>query len=288
MIDLFHDEYLRELLERNVAHANKYLKEVLGSETKFEAKELLSQLEEAAERLRPFVTNVSLEVDRAVKANRQVVFEGAQGTLLDIVHGTYPFVTSSNTAAGYACASAGLGPNKVDMIVGICKAYCTRVGSGPFPTEDKGQDGEILRKNGVEFGTVTGRPRRCGWFDAMAVRRANRVNGVDRMIITKLDVLSGFETLKLGVGYKLHGQTLDDFPASWIDVDRLEVEYEEMPGWQEDITGVRSFDDLPVNAQKFLSRLEELTQCWIAGFSVGPDRVQTIMTDDILLKRDKS
>ncbi|MBP9837720.1 MAG: adenylosuccinate synthase [Proteobacteria bacterium] len=280
--DLFDNEKLTEIVKRNVSLSNNYLKHVLASEISFNEQEILSELMTYAQRLKPFVTNVSLEVEQALEANEFVIFEGAQGSLLDINHGTYPFVTSSNTLAGYACVSAGFSPRKVDNIIGICKAYCTRVGSGPFPTEELSEIGDKIRTIGKEFGTVTGRPRRCGWFDAMAAKRAIRLNGIDQLIITKLDVLTGFETIKLGVSYQQNGKDLNDLPVSFKDIEKIEVAYEEIPGWSEDITHIRSFSELPKSAQHLLKRIEELTKCEIGGFSVGPDREQTILLNQRL------
>lgn len=277
LADLFDEEQLPALVARNVTEKNAYLKEVLHSQVQLDTQELLGQLREIAVMLKPYVTNVSREIESAVKAKQFVMFEGAQGCLLDINHGTYPFVTSSNTVSSYACVSAGLSPRKIDLILGICKAYSTRVGSGPFPTEDHGKDGEELRRIGKEFGTVTGRPRRCGWFDSVAVRRAVRLNGIDEVILTKLDVLSGFETVKVATAYRLRGKEIDDLPVLASDLALVEPVYEEMPGWTEDITAVRSFDALPKQAQALLRRIEELSGCEVGGFSVGPERSQTIV-----------
>ncbi|MCB0358394.1 MAG: adenylosuccinate synthase [Bdellovibrionales bacterium] len=279
LIDLFEKSHLRDLVEQNVATKNAYLKEVLGADIGFEAEELYASLFAMGETLEPYVTCVSREVGEAIGRGEHVMFEGAQGCLLDINHGTYPFVTSSNTLASYACVSAGFSPRAVDLVVGICKAYCTRVGSGPFPTEDATSDGETLRARGGEFGTVTGRPRRCGWFDGVAVRRAVRLNGIESLVLTKLDVLSGFTTLKLGTGYLLDGREIDDLPMNSRATDRVEAQFEELPGWSEDITHVRSFEELPPNAQQLVRRIEEISQCSVGGFSVGPDREQTIILD---------
>ncbi|MFN8389574.1 MAG: adenylosuccinate synthase [Bdellovibrionota bacterium] len=278
LADLYDPEMLGRKIRLNVEMKNRYLKSVLDSDIQFSAEQVLSDLNELADRLRPYLANVSLEVDAAKKQGAFVVFEGAQGCLLDINHGTYPFVTSSNTLAGFACVSAGFGPSAVDQVLGICKAYSTRVGSGPFPTEDLTTDGDTLRRIGAEFGTVTGRPRRCGWFDAMAVRRAIRLNGIHSIIVTKLDVLSDFATVKVGVAYTLDGKSLPDLPVCASEIERVKVTYEELPGWQADISGARSFEELPPNAQKFLRRIEELTSCRVGGFSVGPERDQTIIT----------
>ncbi len=279
MADLFDEKHLRVLVERNVAKKNKYLKSVLECDVQFSPDEIFDELLEVAKTFKPYVTNVSSEVDKAIKADEFVVFEGAQGALLDISHGTYPFVTSSNTVAAYACVSGGFGPKAVDRVLGICKAYSTRVGSGPFPTEDTGADGDTLRDVGKEFGTVTGRPRRCGWFDVKAVQRAVRLNGIDSLIITKLDVLTGFSKLKLGTSYVLDGKKIEDLPVSHLDIERVEAQYEEIDGWQEDITAVRTLEELPSAARAFLDRVSEVVGCEIGGFSVGPDREQTILLD---------
>lgn len=278
--DLFNPEELQEIVRRNVRLKNDQLKEVLGSSIEFDADEILQGFYAVADRLKPFIANVSEEVAAAISKNKFVVFEGAQGCMLDINHGTYPYVTSSNTLAGYACVSAGFGPRQVDMVLGICKAYCTRVGGGPFPTEDPGADGDRLRDVGHEYGTVTNRPRRCGWLDVMAVKRANRLNGIDSLILTKLDVLSGFKSIKIGVAYKLDGKQISDIPVSAKDIERVETVYEEMPGWNEDITAARSLSELPLAAQNFIARVEALVGVPIGGFSVGPDRSQTIITCD--------
>ena len=284
LADLYDPENLKAKLERNVKAKNTYLSSVLNSEQQFSASQLLAELSAVSERLKPYVANVSFEVDKALQKKSFVMFEGAQGSLLDISHGTYPYVTSSNTLAGFACVSGGFGPKQVDMVLGICKAYSTRVGSGPFPTEDSGIDGETLRRVGGEFGTVTGRPRRCGWFDAMAVRRAIRLNGIGNLIITKLDVLSEFSRIKIGVKYTLDGKALEDLPVCASEIERIVVEYEEMPGWQSDISSARSFEELPSQAQAFLNKLEELARCKVGGFSVGPDRAQTIIACEELKK----
>lgn len=279
LADLFDREELRKKLARNVEHKNLYLKSVLGSKEGFSASTLEKDLMEIAERLRPYVANVSKEVNAGIKANSFVVFEGAQACLLDVLHGTYPYVTSSHTLAGFACVSAGFGPNLVDHVVGICKAYCTRVGSGPFPTEDLESAGGRMRERGHEFGTVTGRPRRCGWFDAVSAQRSVRVNGMDSVFVTKLDVLSGFDHVKIATEYRLNGQVLDDVPVCAEAMRKVEVRYEELPGWKDDLGKARSFEDLPGAAQNFLRRIEELMGVPLAGFSVGPDRDQTIVLD---------
>ena len=275
--DLDNKARLQELVTRNVEEKNLYLKHVLESSIQFDASQVYDELCSIAPKLLAHKANVSLELHEARKRKETIIFEGAQGCLLDINHGTYPYVTSSNTLAGFAPVSAGIGLNSVDSVVGICKAYVTRVGSGPFPTEDDGADGAQLREVGKEFGTVTGRPRRCGWLDMVAFKRAARLNGVDSIVVTKLDVLSGFATLKIATSYTLDGQEVKDIPSSAEIVERLVPQYEEYPGWEEDITEVRHFSDLPKNAQSYLLRIEEVSGCKLVGFSVGPDRKQTVM-----------
>lgn len=282
LIDLFDEKRLESLLERNITRKNAYLKQILGSASSFNKGEILAELKRIGAILRPYVADVSEEVSQAIESSRTIVFEGAQGCLLDVHHGTYPFVTSSNTVAGAACVSAGFGPQYVDYVLGICKAYCTRVGSGPFPTEDIGSDGGKLREIGKEFGTVTGRPRRCGWFDAVAVRRAVRLNGIESLFITKLDVLTGFPKVKLCTSYRVAEAACPDMPASWVELQRVGPLYEELPGWNEDITGVRTYSELPPQAMAFLERIQQVVGRPVGGFSVGPDRKQTIICCDRL------
>jgi adenylosuccinate synthase len=279
MTDLLDLPSLTERVSRNVASKNLYLQHVLGSTQQFSADQIMSSLREITGRLAPYITDVSYEVSVGLKAGKRVLLEGAQGSMLDISFGTYPFVTSSSALAGYASASVGFGPQSIRSIVGVCKAYCTRVGSGPFPTEDHGADGSKLREVGGEFGTVTGRPRRCGWFDVVAAKKAMRINGVDRVFITKLDVLSGFKTLKVCVGYEVDGKRSDRFPILVSEAERVKPVYEELPGWDADITGVTDLAGLPVEAKSFLLYLEKLVEVPMVGFSVGPDRKQTILTE---------
>jgi len=231
----------------------------------------------SAPRLAPMVADVSSELYRAAAAGKQLLFEGAQGSLLDIDHGTYPFVTSSSCVAGAAAGGSGVGPQMLHYVLGIAKAYSTRVGGGPFPTELEDAVGERLRQNGNEFGSVTGRPRRCGWFDAAVLKRSIQINGVSGLCITKLDVLDGLEKIKLGVGYRAGGKTLDIFPAG-ADASRDCVPiYEEMPGWSESTLGVKRLDALPANARAYLSRLEQICGVPVDMISTGPDRKETIV-----------
>jgi adenylosuccinate synthase len=229
-----------------------------------------------ADVLRKYCADTSLMLHRDIKAGNKILFEGAQGTLLDVDHGTYPFVTSSSTCAGGACTGTGVSPRDIHEIIGISKAYVTRVGGGPFPTELFDAEGEKLRQVGSEFGATTGRPRRCGWFDAMVLRYAVRVNGLTGVALTKLDVLDGFETIKVCTGYSYNGTIIDELPASLEIFAKCKPVYEELPGWQADITGARTFGELPAKAQSYVRRLEELIGCPIVMVSVGPGREATI------------
>jgi adenylosuccinate synthase len=226
--------------------------------------------------LRRYVADTSLILNQDLAAGKKALFEGAQGTLLDVDHGTYPFVTSSSTCAGGACTGSGVSPRAIQEIIGISKASVTRVGSGPFPTELLDADGELLRKTGAEFGATTGRPRRCGWFDAMVIRYSVRVNGLTGIALTKLDVLSDFDTIKVCTGYRCNGRILETLPASLEMFEKCQPIYEELPGWKVDITGARCFDELPPTARSYVRRLEELADCQIVMVSVGPRRDQTI------------
>jgi adenylosuccinate synthase len=229
------------------------------------------------EQLRPMVTDVSGELNALMKAGKSLLFEGAQAALLDVDHGTYPFVTSSNCLAGQAAIGAGIGPQHLHSILAVAKAYATRVGAGPFPTELDDELGERLRVRGGEYGSVTGRPRRCGWFDAAALKRAVEINGVSALCITKLDVLDGLDIIRVAVGYKVNGQVRAQPPVGADALAACEPIYEEFPGWQESTLGVKSFAELPRNAQSYLQRLESLVGAPIAIISTGPDRVETII-----------
>lgn len=234
-----------------------------------------------AEKIRPMVTDSSLAIDDCLRTGEKVLFEGAQGTLLDIDHGTYPYVTSSNPIAGGACIGAGVGPTRIDRVVGVIKAYTTRVGEGPFPTELLDEIGEEMRANGHEFGTTTGRPRRCGWFDALIARYAARVSGISDFAVTKLDVLTGLKTLKICVGYRVNNEVIYEFPQSQKIFENCQPVYEELPGWQEDLTKVRRFEELPEAAQNYIKRIEKLTGVNATLIAVGPGREQTIVRGTI-------
>ena len=219
-------------------------------------------------------------LDQALQAGKSVLFEGAQGTFLDVDHGTYPFVTSSNVVAGAATTGSGLGPTRIDRVLGITKAYTTRVGSGPFPTEDEGDGGQRLRDAGDEYGATTGRPRRCGWFDAVLLREAVVVNGLTDLAINKLDVLSGFDELKIATAYKIGGKVTEEFPMTLDEIARAEPVYETWPGWTEDIQGVRRLEDLPDHARRYVARIEALVDVQAAFLSVGPGRDEIIRVTD--------
>ncbi|MEW6515984.1 MAG: adenylosuccinate synthase [candidate division FCPU426 bacterium] len=275
MIDLLSAERLRKRLERNLTEKN-YLLEHYFKQAVFSVDALLEQYLALGEKLRPYLTDTARLVNGLIATGRKVLFEGAQGTFLDVDFGTYPFVTTSHPLAGGVCIGTGVPPTKIDRVLGIVKAYTTRVGAGPFPTE--WADGGVeLRERGQEYGATTGRPRRCGWFDAIVVKRARMLNGFDEMAVTKLDVLSGMDSLKICTGYRLRGELLDDFPAALEDLEALEPVYEEMPGWKEPIKEVKRFEDLPEAAKKYLHRLEEIVGAKISILSIGEDRTQTIL-----------
>lgn len=274
--DLLNLSAVYERVRNHVIEKNKILKFVLESDTQIDFEQLWSDLESHAKLLAPYIGNGSAAVYRALKEEKNVIFEGAQGVLLDTVHGTYPYVTSSNTIAGGASVGVGIGPRMLDSVVGLAKAYSTRVGEGPFPSEIHGGIGDELREKGHEFGTVTGRARRCGWFDAVAMRRAVRISGIDSLIVTKLDVLTGLKTLKVCVGYRRGSEVVEDLPALTDEYKSLELEYAEFPGWSEDISQVTSWAELPKAAQDYVRAIEKLAECRVEFVSVGPDRKATI------------
>jgi len=276
LIDLLDPEELREKVNTIVDEKNFYLKNYLSSET-LDGSDIIRQYEGYAEKLAPYVANISIIIDSAIKEGEQILFEGAQGTHLDIDHGTYPYVTSSNTLAGNACCGAGIGPGAITDVIGIAKAYTTRVGKGPFPSELFNEIGERIQEKGAEFGATTGRKRRCGWLDSVILRNSVRLNGLTGLTITKLDVLGGLETLKICTGYQYKGEILSDFPASLKVLGECKPVYETLPGWPEDISGSRTMNDLPLNAKNYLKRIEEFTQTPTHIVSVGAERTQTIV-----------
>jgi adenylosuccinate synthase len=274
------DLFVRERLAAKLGEVLDYHNFVLKHYFKVATIDFQATLDQAlahAESLRPLVADVSSELNALIAQGKNVLFEGAQAALLDIDHGTYPYVTSSNCVAGQASAGAGVGPQQLHYVMAIAKAYATRVGSGPFPTELEDEVGERLRVRGHEYGSVTGRPRRCGWFDAAALKRSVQINGVSGLCITKLDVLDGLDTIRVAVGYQVRGERRDILPVGAEALAICEPIYEEHSGWQESTLGVKSFDKLPAAAQKYLRRLEELVGAPIAIISTGPDRVETIV-----------
>ncbi len=277
--DLLDPELFKEKLETNIKEKNFILTKMLNSQG-LDADEIYAQYMEYAKRLEPFVDNVSILIDEVDKKGGNILFEGAQGTQLDIDHGTYPFVTSSNTVAGGACCGAGIGPSKIDYVVGICKAYTTRVGGGPFPTELFDEIGDSIQQKGAEFGATTGRKRRCGWLDGIVLKDAVRLNGLNGLAITKLDVLSDIDPLKICKGYDVEGERFDYMPCNIRKVEKIKPLYEEMKGWQGDITGARSLDELPTEARDYVKAIEDMTQCPAIIVSVGPGRDQTILLEN--------
>ncbi len=278
-VDLTDPEVLEEKLRANLKEKNFFLTKFLDAKP-LEMGPILEKYLSMAERLSPYITDVSIEMEQTVKAGGKILFEGAQGTHLDVDHGTYPFVTSSNPVAGSACAGAGIGPNQLHHILGIVKAYTTRVGAGPFVTELEDEAGNYIQERGKEFGATTGRKRRCGWLDLVVLRDSTRLNGLSSLAITKLDVLTGLEYIKVCVGYDIDGERIDHRPASMKKLAKCKPIYEEMPGWREDISQARQLDQLPVNAQAYVKTIEEMTGVAVSIVSVGPAREDTIMVKD--------
>ncbi|MGE4271824.1 MAG: adenylosuccinate synthase [Desulfitobacterium sp.] len=280
ILDLLDAEEFAQKLRRNLKEKNDILTKLYGVEP-LEYEAIYAEYTGYAQRIRGLVADSSLVIDESLKAGEKVLFEGAQGTLLDLDHGTYPYVTSSHPIAGGACIGAGVGPTRINRVVGVIKAYTTRVGEGPFPTELLDETGERMRENGHEFGTTTGRARRCGWFDAVIARYSVRVSGISDFALMKLDVLSGFEKIKIGVGYRVNNEVIYEFPQSQKIFKACEPVYEEVEGWQEDITGVTRFADLPKAAQDYVKRIELLTETQVTLIAVGPGREQTIVRGEI-------
>ena len=274
--DLYFPQRFREKLVEVLDYHNFVLKNYLKAET-VSVDSVFETTLKMGERLKPMIADVSADLNRLMAEGKSLLFEGAQAALLDVDHGTYPYVTSSNCLAGQASAGAGVGPQALNYVLGITKAYATRVGSGPFPTELENDIGERLRKRGNEFGSVTGRPRRCGWFDAAALKRAAQINGLSGLCITKLDVLDGLETLRICTGYKIDGRVTDILPYGADSIAHCEPVYEDHPGWSESTYGVKAWDRLPENAQTYLKRIEQLVGTSIDLVSTGPDREETVV-----------
>lgn len=279
--DLLDEQLLRDKVEAALVQKNQVLVKIYN-QMAIDPVEVADELLSYADRVAPMVTDVARELNDALDAGQLVVFEGAQAHHLDVDHGTYPYVTSSNPIAAGACTGSGVGPNRLDRIVGIAKAYTTRVGEGPFPTELLDADGERLRVAGGEFGTTTGRPRRCGWFDPLVVEAACTYNGVTDVFLTKLDILTGWDKIPVCVGYDIDGEIVTTYPVMMDDIVKAKPVYEMLEGWSEDISGARSFDDLPATCQAYVRRLEELVRCRISGIGVGPGREQVIMMHELI------
>ncbi len=277
--DLLHAESLAEKLTGLADFKRFELTDFYKAEP-FDLDAIIRQATLWGRELEPYVEHTGRILDVALRAGKSVLFEGAQGTFLDVDHGTYPFVTSSNCVAGAVCTGSGVGPTRIDRVLGITKAYTTRVGSGPFPTELHDEVGEQLRKAGAEFGATTGRPRRCGWLDVVMLRESVCVNGLTDLAINKLDILSGFKEVPIATQYRIDGKLTSDFPMTMDEVERAEPIYETLPGWSEDVTGIRSFEELPDNARRYIGRIEELVGVPAAFISVGPGRDETIMRTD--------
>ncbi|MCI5727205.1 MAG: adenylosuccinate synthase [Clostridium sp.] len=278
--DLLHEEVFEEKLRENVKMKNDMITKVLGGEA-LDVEKILADYKEYAKKLRPFVKDTSVEVFDAIKSDKNVLFEGAQGMLLDIDYGTYPYVTSSNTTSGGVCNGTGVGPTLITNAIGIAKAYTTRVGKGPFPTELLDETGDWIREKGHEYGVTTGRSRRCGWLDLVILKTTARVCGLTSLAVTKIDTLAGLEKLKVCVGYKFEDKIIDYFPASLEDLAKCEPIFEEFDGWGDEVADARSYDELPENAKKYLKKIEEFTQTRIAYVSVGPKRDQTMKIAEI-------
>jgi len=273
--DLFDPSILRQKVDGALRDKNQILVK-LYNRRQMSVDDVVEEYLRHAEALKPYVADTALVLDRALHEDKAVLLEGGQGTLLDVDHGTYPFVTSSSPIAGGACTGSGIGPTKIDRVVGILKAYTTRVGAGPFPTELHDTWGDYLSKNGGEFGVTTGRKRRCGWFDAVIARYATRINGLTDFFLTKLDVLSGIERIPVCVGYDVEGVRHDEIPTTQTDFHHATPVYERLDGWQEDISNAKTFDDLPPAAQRYVRALEEMSGAPISAIGVGPGRTQTL------------
>jgi len=272
--DLMEPDLFAKKLKRNLEEKNRLLERVYDT-TGFSFDEIYEKYLDLGKKFQSYVTDTSVVLNDAIDQGRRVLFEGAQGVMLDIDQGTYPFVTSSNPVAGGVCIGSGVGPTKIHQVIGVAKAYTTRVGDGPFPSEMNDPIGDHIRERGREYGTTTGRPRRIGWFDSVVVRHARRVSGLTGLSVNSLDVLTGLETVKICTGYEYRGQLIEHYPANLNVLAECKAVYEELPGWKEDISGVRSLDELPANARHYLERIAQLTGVPISIFSVGRNRQQT-------------
>ena len=278
--DLLDRDVFAERLRINLEEKNRQFTKLYDAEA-LSFDDIFEEYYEYGQQIKQYVTDTSVILNDALDNGKRVLFEGAQGVMLDIDQGTYPFVTSSNPVAGGVTIGSGVGPSKIDKVVGVCKAYTSRVGDGPFPTELFDEVGDRIREVGHEYGTVTGRPRRVGWFDSVVMRHSRRVSGITNLSLNSIDVLSGLDTVKICVAYDLDGERIDYYPASLEQLKRCKPIYEELPGWSEDITGVRHLDELPENARNYVRRIGELVGVRISTFSVGPDRDQTNILESV-------
>lgn len=278
VIDLMDRDTLREKLENNLEEKNAVLEKIYGSDT-FDIEKIYREYLDYGEKIRKYVCDTTVLLNDAVRRRKSLLFEGAQGTLLDVDHGTYPFVTSSNATAGGAATGTGVGPNRIDKVIGIVKAYTTRVGEGPFPTEFSDELMDTIRQKGGEFGATTGRPRRCGWFDSVVVRHSAKINGLDEIVVTKLDVLDDLDSIKVCTAYRYNGKVYKDFPADVKVLKGCEPIYEELPGWKEDTTRITSYLKLPRNAKRYLKRIQRIVGTKIVLISVGSERNQTFSSE---------
>lgn len=277
--DLLDDKIFEEKVRINTEEKNKLLTKIYDREP-LDADEIINEFKSYKDIVTNHVKDTSLMISKAIKENKNILFEGAQGTLLDIDHGTYPFVTSSNTSSGNAAIGSGVGPLSLNKIVGVTKAYISRVGSGPFITEQKNDIGDFLIEKGAEFGVVTGRRRRCGWLDLVSLKYSVRVNSLTELFITKLDVLSGLEEIKLGIGYRHNDEVITDYPYQQNVFYEADPVYDTFKGWSEDITSIKNFDDLPLNAKKYINAIEEFIEIPITFIGVGPERTQNIVINN--------
>lgn len=280
IIDLLDPEEFSEKLKRNLEDKNRIFEKIYGVDG-FKFEDIYNEYLSYVNEFKEYVTDTSVVLNEAIDADKDVLFEGAQASMLDIDQGTYPYVTSSNPVAGGVCIGSGVGPTKINKVIGVVKAYSTRVGDGPFPSELLDETGQFIRETGREYGTTTGRARRVGWFDALVVRHARRVSGLDGMAITRLDILTGLKELKICTAYRYNGEILKEFPTSLKALAKCEPVYETLPGWTEDITGIRSYEELPANTRAYIEKIAEVTGVPLAIFSIGPNREQTVLVTKI-------
>ena len=283
IIDLVHESYLKKKLDAAFEEKQEYITKILKLKA-LDKNSMFDKLAKMGAQIKPFVADVPVLLDSKMRQGKHLLFEGAQGANLDMDHGTYPYVTSSNTVAGQACVGAGIGPTKITSVIGICKAYTTRVGGGPLPTELSDEIGERLRAFGGEYGATTGRPRRCGWLDLVALRHSIRLSSISYLAITKLDVLSGFETIKVATAYKSGGTILENMPSNLDMYSDLELVFDELPGWDEPLNNIKSFDDLPKNCKAYVGYIEDKLGVKAAIVSVGPKREETIVLKNVFEK----